>query len=291
MVESMKKLIWFGDKRKHYSFIIIEQGFQKDIKRYNRIMKMKWGDSNKLRFIDGVELHCLMGNYDHIIERYVDIFIQFGFLSFYIVAWPLSPVVLIVWNLIIMKVDVHLLTQYFKKKISENAVDIGPWMRVMEIFMIISIINNTLIMIISLKSFANEMQINSSTYFWMILGIEHFILSIMFILINWVKSQPKWVRNVLKLQYLSMKNIRKEKEILFEEELQRKINVVVEGMSKQYYKQEIYYIIYRKLEKETEGMEETVTHLNDIILRIDSAVESWNKIRERYRINSPTLSK
>ena len=122
-------------------FISIEQDCEKDLKRTERIMKLKWGDSQNIMFKDGIELNCLKGNYNQIVERYVDVFNMFGFFIFYIVACPLSPLIIIFWNLTILKVDVYLFARIFKKKILENAVDIGPWMRIFEFFMILAVIN------------------------------------------------------------------------------------------------------------------------------------------------------
>ena len=87
---------YFSSLINYRKFATVEQSHEKDLKRTQKVSKLKWGDSQNIRFIDGVELNCLMQNYNQIVERYVNVFNMFGFFIFYIVACPLSPLILII---------------------------------------------------------------------------------------------------------------------------------------------------------------------------------------------------
>lgn len=68
--------------------ILIERNVvsDKEVNRIQQISQLKWGQSDKLSFIDGVEHNSRMKGSVPIIELYVDIFIQYGFFVLYIVA-------------------------------------------------------------------------------------------------------------------------------------------------------------------------------------------------------------
>ncbi|XP_073476055.1 anoctamin-6 isoform X2 [Aquarana catesbeiana] len=92
--------------------------------------------------------------------EYLEMVIQFGFVTLFVASFPLAPVLALVNNLLEIRVDAWKITTQFRRMVPEKAQHIGAWQPIMQGVAILAVVTNAMII-----AFTSDM-IPRLVYYW-----------------------------------------------------------------------------------------------------------------------------
>lgn len=92
--------------------------------------------------------------------EYLEMVIQFGFVTLFVASFPLAPLLALVNNLFEIRVDAWKFTTQFRRIVPEKAQDIGAWQAILQGVTILAVVTNTAII-----AFTSDM-IPRLVYYW-----------------------------------------------------------------------------------------------------------------------------
>uniref|UniRef100_A0A671UC36 Anoctamin n=1 Tax=Sparus aurata TaxID=8175 RepID=A0A671UC36_SPAAU len=92
--------------------------------------------------------------------EYLEMVIQFGFVTLFVASFPLAPVLALVNNLFEIRVDAWKITTQFRRVVPEKAQDIGAWQPILQGVAILAVATNAMII-----AFTSDM-IPRLVYYW-----------------------------------------------------------------------------------------------------------------------------
>lgn len=92
--------------------------------------------------------------------EYLEMVIQFGFVTLFVASFPLAPVLALVNNLFEIRVDAWKITTQFRRMMPEKAQDIGAWQPILQGIAILAVATNAMII-----AFTSDM-IPRLVYYW-----------------------------------------------------------------------------------------------------------------------------
>ncbi|KAM3859002.1 anoctamin-6 [Diretmus argenteus] len=93
-------------------------------------------------------------------HEYLEMVIQFGFVTLFVASFPLAPVLALVNNLFEIRVDAWKITTQFRRMVPEKAQDIGAWQPILQGVAILAVATNAMII-----AFTSDM-IPRLVYYW-----------------------------------------------------------------------------------------------------------------------------
>ncbi|XP_056281099.1 anoctamin-6 [Pseudoliparis swirei] len=92
--------------------------------------------------------------------EYLEMVIQFGFVTLFVASFPLAPILALVNNLFEIRVDAWKITTQFRRIVPEKAQDIGAWQPILQGVAILAVATNAMII-----AFTSDM-IPRLVYYW-----------------------------------------------------------------------------------------------------------------------------
>eukprot|EP00069_Balaena_mysticetus_P012414 bmy_21657T0 len=92
--------------------------------------------------------------------EYLEMIIQFGFVTLFVASFPLAPLLALVNNILEIRVDAWKLTTQYRRMVPEKAQDIGAWQPIMQGIAILAVVTNAMIV-----AFTSDM-IPRLVYYW-----------------------------------------------------------------------------------------------------------------------------
>uniref|UniRef100_A0A8C7SUT2 Anoctamin n=1 Tax=Oncorhynchus mykiss TaxID=8022 RepID=A0A8C7SUT2_ONCMY len=92
--------------------------------------------------------------------EYLEMVIQFGFVTLFVASFPLAPVLALVNNLFEIRVDAWKIVTQFRRMVPEKAQDIGAWQPILQGVAILAVASNAMII-----AFTSDM-IPRLVYYW-----------------------------------------------------------------------------------------------------------------------------
>ncbi|XP_068442664.1 anoctamin-6 [Clinocottus analis] len=92
--------------------------------------------------------------------EYLEMVIQFGFVTLFVASFPLAPILALVNNLFEIRVDAWKITTQFRRIVPEKAQDIGAWQPILQGIAILAVATNAMII-----AFTSDM-IPRLVYYW-----------------------------------------------------------------------------------------------------------------------------
>lgn len=106
----------------------IEDG--EEMKIYTR-----WENDYNLLSVDNLDL----------LDEYLEMVIQYGFVTLFVAAFPLAPLFAFVNNLTEIRVDANKYIFSLRRPLAQRAQDIGAWLNILESITYISVLTNGLV--------------------------------------------------------------------------------------------------------------------------------------------------
>lgn len=92
--------------------------------------------------------------------EYLEMVIQFGFVTLFVASFPLAPILALLNNLFEIRVDAWKITTQFRRIVPEKAQDIGAWQPILQSIAILAVATNAMII-----AFTSDM-IPRLVYYW-----------------------------------------------------------------------------------------------------------------------------
>lgn len=92
--------------------------------------------------------------------EYLEMIIQFGFVTLFVASFPLAPLLALVNNILEIRVDAWKMTTQYRRMVPEKAQDIGAWQPIMQGIAIMAVVTNAMII-----AFTSDM-IPRLVYYW-----------------------------------------------------------------------------------------------------------------------------
>ena len=135
-------------------------------------------------------------------DIWLNYMLQFGFIAFFSITFPLAPLIGFIFNLIDMNFVFFSFSRVFKRETIIELDSIGVWNDIIHAMTIASLIVNVALFVWCSKSFYNLLGTEISMYHLLVALViyEHVVFVIKFFLSIIIKSKPLWLRNKLKFQ-------------------------------------------------------------------------------------------
>ena len=77
-----------------------------------------------------------------LLDEYLEMVIQYGFVTLFVSAFPLAPVFALLNNIIEIRLDAYKFVTAYKRPLAQRAQDIGAWASILQAITYISIVTN-----------------------------------------------------------------------------------------------------------------------------------------------------
>jgi len=147
----------------------------------------------------------------HLLGEYLELAMNYGYIIFFCVAFPLGPLIYWFLNIIELRADSYKFLNLSKRPFPEEASDIGVWTDVMKFLSIVAVITNTGMMVFT----ENLFKLSAGDRWWVFIIIEHLILLVMILLMNYYPIVSEFLKNLevrheILLRLHFFKNLTKE---------------------------------------------------------------------------------
>ncbi|RHY47866.1 hypothetical protein DYB34_000033 [Aphanomyces astaci] len=120
---------------------------------------------------------CNMYPYDAF-EDYTEMLIQFGYVSFFSIAFPLAPLLAFVNNVVSLRVDAFKLCHTTQRPRADKASGIGIWFPVLQMMSVVAVITNCLHVAFTTTQIEQYVPaISPSTKVWVVFVAEHVVVA------------------------------------------------------------------------------------------------------------------
>ena len=136
--------------------------------------------------------------------EYIQAVVQFTFVSCFSVVLPITPVLVLINYLISMRLDAYKLCKTRRRPLAEKTGGIGVWEHVLHIVAVISVLTNCWLIGFTSPQFLDlldgENGIGDLGLFALVVGWEHIMLLIKYVMSTSMSPFPKSVRDAMKRQ-------------------------------------------------------------------------------------------
>ncbi|KAJ8918004.1 hypothetical protein NQ315_011457 [Exocentrus adspersus] len=84
-------------------------------------------------------------NQFYLIDEYMDMVIQYGFVVFFVAAFPLAPVLALINNFVELRVDSYKFTNSFRRPVPKRVANVGAWMGILQALTYVGVVTNALV--------------------------------------------------------------------------------------------------------------------------------------------------
>jgi len=132
---------------KQFMMSIVEYHLPKLWKLYNSLAFGKSFGSDKNSFPQWVrDFYLAEWGSDGLFWEYLEMVIQYGFVTIFVAAFPLAPLCALINNIFELRLDAKKLLVHHRRPVAVRVKDIGVWLQIMESLGRISVITNALIL-------------------------------------------------------------------------------------------------------------------------------------------------
>ena len=132
---------------------------------------------------------------DQAISDYSDLVVEFGFVTFFVAAFPLAPLFAFVNNFFQIRIDASKMLCSMRRPMPLSANGIGTWLDIYQINSIIAVITNSGIVAFSMEPYAMD-----TSSFGLFIGMQYFLFTLMALAAWIVPDVPGTVPIQLKRQ-------------------------------------------------------------------------------------------
>ncbi|XP_036962521.1 anoctamin-10 [Acanthopagrus latus] len=146
--------------------------------------------------------------------EYIELLVQFGYLSLFSCVYPLTAVLLLINNLTEIRSDAYKICKLFRKPFSPPAASMGVWQIAFEVLSFVSVVSNCWLLLLSpwLQKLFQEREMSSTNILLLAVLMEHLLIVVKVILAVVIPDEPDWIRKKREhIEYTSMQALREQK--------------------------------------------------------------------------------
>lgn len=123
------------------------------------------------------------------IDDYAELAIQYGYVTLFVAAFPIAPLLAFGSNIVEIRTDGWKLLHAYRRPIPHGAQDIGTWLSILQLTSIISVGTNAGIICFTMDIF----DVTPQGKLWIFIGFQYFVFALMAIFAYIVDDQPEEV--------------------------------------------------------------------------------------------------
>ncbi|XP_034616752.1 anoctamin-10 isoform X1 [Trachemys scripta elegans] len=191
-------------------------------KRHNKKVKKRVYSikvDTDLSLFEQVNLEKEMGTYLGTFDDYLELFLQFGYVSLFSCVYPLAAVFAVLNNITEMYFDALKMCRVFKRPFSQPTANIGVWQLAFETMSVISVVTNCAL--IGLSPQVNALFPDSKTDLILIVVlVEHILLALKFVMAFVIPDKPRDIQiKLARLEFESLEALKQQQMKLAAESL------------------------------------------------------------------------
>lgn len=125
-----------------------------------------------------------------LLYEYLELVMNFGYIAFFCVAFPLGPLIYYLCNLMEVYVDAYKFIKISKRPVPKRVDDIGTWLDLLKFLTLISLITNAGIMVRYAELFSNTV--------WSFVIIEHILILTVIVIGNYIPNKSEFTQTIMK---------------------------------------------------------------------------------------------
>ncbi|XP_065812824.1 anoctamin-10 isoform X1 [Labrus bergylta] len=145
--------------------------------------------------------------------EYIELLVQFGYLSFFSCVYPLTAVLLLINNLTEIRADAYKICKLFRKPFSQPVTNLGVWQTAFEVLSFVSVMSNCWLLLLSpqLQKLFLEGGISSTKTILLAVLVEHVLILVKLVLAVLIPDEPDWIKKKREhTEYTSMQALRQQ---------------------------------------------------------------------------------
>ncbi|KAL3318947.1 hypothetical protein Ciccas_002387 [Cichlidogyrus casuarinus] len=154
---------------------------------------------NRAFSIDGrisqPEQEAILPQYDDSCEDYLEMFIQFGYVSMFSCAFPFASVLAFLNNVLEIRADAYKLTTAYKRPIAMPASGIGVWQTALEIVSYIAVATNIGLLYVSGTLDRYLPSVSDTNQILLLVFFEHIVFAIRYMIGQLIPDTPAFIEN------------------------------------------------------------------------------------------------
>ncbi|XP_026057943.1 anoctamin-10-like [Carassius auratus] len=164
--------------------------------------------------VDHLQAQGSLPAFPGLFAEYIELLVQFGYLSLFSCVYPLTAPLLLLNNLTEIRTDAYKLCKLFNKPFSAPVANMGVWQTAFEMLSFISVISNCWLLLLSprVKELTEDAGLSSSKVLVIAIIVEHALIIMKMILAFMIPDEPDWVRiKREQIEYQSMQALKKQR--------------------------------------------------------------------------------
>ncbi|XP_049578608.1 anoctamin-10 isoform X3 [Syngnathus scovelli] len=145
--------------------------------------------------------------------EYIELLVQFGYLSLFSCVYPLTAVLLLINNVTEIRSDAYKICKLFRKPFSAPVANMGVWQIAFEILSFVAVVSNCWLLTLSpqMQRMQHEGQMSSSDIMLMAILAEHVLIIVKVTVAALIPDEPDWItKKKARMQYTSMQALRQK---------------------------------------------------------------------------------
>ncbi|XP_072242813.1 anoctamin-10 [Leuresthes tenuis] len=147
--------------------------------------------------------------------EYIELLVQFGYLSLFSCVFPLTAVLLLLNNLTEIRSDAYKICRLFRKPFSPPVANMGVWQVAFEVLSFVSVVSNCWLLLLSprLQELRQEGSMSGTNFLLIAVVVEHVLIAVKFVMAAMIPDEPAWIRKKREhIEYRSMQALRQQGE-------------------------------------------------------------------------------
>jgi len=158
----------------------------------------------KARFPTRAEKEFYLQKYESTLDDFDELIVQFGYVTLFVIAFPLAPLLALVNNYFEIRLDAKKICSLSQRPLPSGSGDIGTWYAVVTLMSFASVLTNVGLVVFSTNIFGDiDVEASQSVKIWYFLVTEHIIIAIKMLIVYFISDVPASVRHhILRQDYV-----------------------------------------------------------------------------------------
>ncbi|XP_068595448.1 anoctamin-10 [Brachionichthys hirsutus] len=145
--------------------------------------------------------------------EYIELLVQFGYLSLFSCVYPLTAVLLLINNLTEIRTDAYKICKLFRKPFYPPVANMGVWLIAFEVLSYVSVISNCWLLMLSprLRQLFQEHEMSNTSTLLLAVSAEHVLILVKLVMAALIPDEPSWIRKRrAHIEYTSMQALKQQ---------------------------------------------------------------------------------
>ncbi|XP_062403269.1 anoctamin-10 isoform X2 [Sardina pilchardus] len=163
---------------------------------------------------DAIIVQSNLPTFPGLFSEYIELLVQFGYLSLFSCVYPLTALFLLLNNLTELRTDAYKLCKLFRKPFDPPTANMGVWQAAFEVLGFISVMSNCWLLLMSprLQEFSEEAGLNGTQLLVAAVLVEHILIVVKLVVAFLIPDEPDWLRiKREKIEFHSMRALGQQK--------------------------------------------------------------------------------